>query len=303
MDHKIRHRGIAIGAAVFLAMLPVVAHAEENCVHLDFFVKGKWMPRFDVSTWAAGHPTVDFGKVRLRVQPDGVAIYQDRLDNRETKATWEVRPNSGGMEQLCLPNNPFDPDLECAALYKAAAENDPATLLAFDGHCANGDAGSLVFVGAEQGLPDTPTTTAAEPEAATPNDSGDDSEADDGTDQTAVDEQPNGQLPKCSADAVKETVSNLVASIPLDPGQIYAMIPVRPHKLIFTVKAVRTEGELLNGYSCSAVVAANLDASGSPPISPLAIPLLQSQGVIGDRNIDYSIKMMDDGQVMVTLEP
>ncbi|RWI92133.1 hypothetical protein [Mesorhizobium sp.] len=302
MVHKMRFRGAVIGAAAILAILPARAHADENCVHLDFFVRGKWMPQFDVSTWAAGHPTVDFGKVRLRVQPDDMAIYQDRLDDRETKATWEVRPNSGGMEQLCLPNNPFDPDLECAALYKASAENDPATLLAFDGHCENGDAGSVVFVGAEQGLPEVSTPSLAKSQPAASNDGGANNEADGESGQTAG-EEPDGELPKCSANEVKKTVSSLMESIPLDPAQRYAMVPVQPHRLTFTVKAVRTEGELLNGYSCSAVVSANLDPAGDPPINPLALLMLQSQNVVGDRNIDYSIKMMDDGQVMVTLEP
>lgn len=302
MVHKMRLRGAVLGAAAFLAMLPADAHADENCVHLDFFVRGKWMPQFDVSSWAAGHPTVDFGKVRLRVQPDGVAIYQDRLDNRETKAKWEVRPNSGGMDQLCLPNNPFDPNLECAALYKASAKNDPATLLAFDGHCANGDAGSVVFVGAEQGLPDVPTSSPTKSPPAASNDGDANNGADEESGQTAG-EETDGQLPKCGANEVKETVSSLMESIPLDPAQTYAMVPVRPHKLSFTVKAVRTEGELLNGYSCSAVVTANLDPAGDPPINPLALLMLQSQNVVGDRNIDYSIKMMDDGQVMVTLDP
>jgi hypothetical protein len=117
-------------------------------------------------------------------------------------------------------------------------------------------------------------------------------------------EQVNGQVPRCSSPEVKRTVSNLLTSAPLDGEQTLAFATAERPELSYTIKAVRTEGELLNGYFCSAIVTTSLDSSiNDASLNGMAIPMLASQGLLGDKNIDYSVKMMDDGQIMVNLEP
>ena len=299
-----RSRALLLGVAAILAATPAVAHADENCVQLDFFLTGKWAPVFEISKWASRYPALDFGKMRVSLEQGGVAVYEDRLNNREVKSSWEVRLNSVGLERLCLPNNPFDPDLECSVIYKSANPDGPAALISFDSQCANGHFGFEVFVGVEQTKPEEPSTSPDRLGSAAPDEV--DTSAPQGEEDTkpAGDEQVSSQVPRCSSPEVKDTVSGLLASMPLDGEQLLAFATVGKPKLSYTVKAVRTEGELLNGYSCSAIVTAAIDTSSkAQPNNLMAIPMLPSQGLLGDKNIEYSVKMMDDGQVMVNLEP
>ena len=113
------------------------------------------------------------------------------------------------------------------------------------------------------------------------------------------DSQTDSQVPRCSAPEIKDTVSKLLASAPLSGEQILALGTVGKGTVSYVVKSVRTEGELLNGYECSAVVTTG--TSGNPDV--MGQLMLSQEGLLGDRNINYSVKLMDDGQVMVNIEP
>ncbi|MBZ9965003.1 hypothetical protein [Mesorhizobium sp. BR1-1-2] len=292
-----------MGVATILASAPAVARADENCVQLDFFLTGKWAPVFEISKWTSRHPALDFGNMRVSLAPGGVAVYEDRLNNREVKSSWEVRLNSVGLERLCLPNNPFDPDLECSVIYKSANPDGPAALISFDSQCANGHFGFEVFVGVEETRPEDPSTSPDNLGSAPPEEASTSAQQEEST-RSADDEQVSSLVPRCSSPEVKDTVSDLLASTPLDGEQLLAFATVGRPKLSYTVKAARTEGELLNGYSCSAIVTAAIDTpDNAQPNNQMAVLMLRSQGLLGDRNIDYSVKMMDDGQLMVNLEP
>ncbi|TIP23202.1 MAG: hypothetical protein E5X67_34390 [Mesorhizobium sp.] len=292
-----------LGVAAILAATPAVAHADENCVQLDFFLTGKWAPVFEISKWASRHPALDFGKMRVSLEPDGVAVYEDRLNNREVKSSWEVRLNSVGLERLCLPNNPFDPDLECSAIYKSANPDGPGALISFESQCADGDFGFEVFVGVEQTKPEDPLPSPDKSSSPATDEAGTSQQEEEDKD-SADDAQVSSEVPRCNSPEVKDTISSLLASTRLDGEQLLAFTTVGRPKLTYTIKAVRTEGELLNGYSCSAIATAAIDtSSNAQPNNQMAVLMLRSQGLLGDKNIDYSVKMMDDGQIMVNLEP
>ncbi|RWD29376.1 MAG: hypothetical protein EOS34_28025 [Mesorhizobium sp.] len=300
MIQRLRVRKFLFAVTALCGIQSEASIAAENCTpQVQFFVTGKWRLVLDTEAWASAQPTLDFGNLLLTLNGGGSAIYEYKADSRRVKSTWRVEQDKNPVT-LCLPNNPFDPDQECPSLYESTAENDRTKIIGFSKECADGQRGIEAFFGVEQSQADGTETADTRQSETSPSD---DPEAESGQDddQASWSDEPqtDSQVPRCSAPEVTDTVSKLLGSTPLSGEQILALGTVGGGELSYAMKSVRTEGELLNGYACAAVVTAK--TSGNPDL--IGQLMLLQEDLLGDRNINYSVKLMDDGQVMVNIEP
>lgn len=239
----------------------------------------------ELELWTPGEPELDFGTLVLTLKQDGKAVYRYKQSGREIFSSWYIDTKADQTERLCLVANPFDSDEECARVrWSLQDDGNRARHLIFPSQCSNGKTGSRVASGIELNTQDLYPGTI-------------------GSNSYVPSEASAEDLPVCGDEAVKSTLAKLIETSPRTPEQTYGLRNAGNPKIAYTVKAVRTEAELLKGYLCSAIVSAAVDApKGNESGLAVLQMFLKPYGILGDIDVAYSVKQMDDGGVYVNLE-